>query len=346
MKPAWLKLAFLVVGVCVFSTPSYSEENEAWEDVVSRVLPSVVKIEAQSKTKTHLIRKSFGSGFLIHEDGYIVCSYHTIADVREATITFFDGEDTISEAIYGDAASDIAIIKVDPNLVEDLTPLQWGESETARVSQDIRAIGYPFGSDYSVTSGIISAKNRELGLRSHEDFIETDAVINSGNSGGPLINKEGRIIGVVDVMRYKSEKKSAEKSGINYAISSQIARFVSNQLITYQKVGRGHLGVHLRSITAEEKDFLGVSTGAAVRKLASQTSPAGNAGIEPDDIILDVNGVTVLSSQHLCLLIGTTAPRTQVTLAIQRGEETSQLEVTLGEQPDSADGGKTGQLPP
>jgi S1-C subfamily serine protease len=254
---------------------------------------------------------SLGSGVLISADGYVVTNSHVIGSPKaEVTVIFADKHEAPARIIGIDKATDLALVKVDK---PGQPPLKWGDSSQAKVAEWVLAIGSPYQLSHSVSLGIISALGRRnLGFSEYEDFIQTDAAINRGNSGGALVNARGELIGINTGIFSSSGGGGSE--GIGFAIPSNLARQVIGEIIEHGVVRRGSLGLMiLYPLTTQVAAQLGVSetTGAFVNEI-DRRSPAYKAGVEPGDIIISFNGETVVDPGHFVRLssdapIGSTA---------------------------------------
>src|SRR5687767_4579182 len=257
------------------------------------------------------LQRSLGSGVLISEDGYVVTNSHVIgSDKAEVTVIFSDKHEAPARIIGIDKATDLALVKVDK---PGQPPLKWGDSSKAKVAEWVLAIGSPYQLSHSVSLGIISALGRKnLGFSEYEDFIQTDAAINRGNSGGALVSARGELIGINTGIFSASGAGGSE--GIGFAIPSNLARRVIGEIIEHGVVRRGSLGrMMLYPLTTQVAAQLGVreTSGAYVNQI-ERRSPAYQAGLEPGDIIVSFNGQTVVDPGHFIRLssdapIGSTA---------------------------------------
>ena len=267
------------------------------------------------------LARSLGSGVLISEDGYVVTNSHVIgSDKAEVTVIFSDKHEAPARIIGIDKATDLALVKVDK---PGQPPLKWGDSSKAKVAEWVLAIGSPYQLSHSVSLGIISALGRKnLGFSEYEDFIQTDAAINRGNSGGALVSARGELIGINTGIFSSSGVGGSE--GIGFAIPSNLARRVIGEIIEHGVVRRGSLGqMMLYPLTTQVAAQLGVreTTGAYVNQI-DRRSPAYQAGLEPGDIIVSFNGQAVVDPAHFVQLvsdarIGTTA----TVVAIREGRQ-------------------------
>ena len=266
---------------------------------------------------------ALGSGFIISSDGFIVTNNHVIEDSDEITIEFFDGESLVATIIGRDEKTDIAVLKV-----ESETPLpfvQFGDSDIARVGDWVLAIGNPLGQGFSVSAGIISARNRSLS-GSYDDFIQTDAAINRGNSGGPLFNMDGDVIGVNTAII----SPNGGSIGIGFSMSSAVVSKVVNQLIEYGETRRGWLGVQIQDVTDDIAEALELEAvlGALVTDVLD--GPAREAGILPGDIIVTFDGIEVPDTRALVRMVGDAEVGKAVRVVVIREGKSQTILVDLG----------------
>ena len=246
----------------------------------------------------------------------------------------FDGgkKEYVAEVIGRDPKTDLAILKID---AKDLTPATLGDSDALEVGDVVLAIGNPFGIGQTVTSGIVSATGRGgLGIEEYEDFIQTDAAINPGNSGGALVDAEGRLVGINTAIY----SRTGGSMGLGFAIPSNLARSVMEQLITGGKIVRGHIGVGIQDINDELKKEFGVEDGVIVTSI-SPDSAAEKAGLKQGDVIVKLDGSAVADGRRLRLMVGKRAPGTEVKIDIVRDGKPQVFKLKLGNQPDSPLGG-------
>ncbi len=270
-------------------------------------------------------RSSRGSGFIIDPAGYIVTNHHVINGVDSIAVTFEDGESLDATVIGSDSKTDIALLKVEPNA--PLPFVRFGDSDTARIGDWVVAIGSPFGLGGSVSVGIISARNRDINSGPYDDYIQTDAAINRGNSGGPLFNLDGDVIGVNSAII----SPSGVSAGIGFAVPSALASNVVRQLREHGRTRRGWLGVAVQQVTDEiaESDGLDEAAGAMVSSVITD-GPADNAGVEVGDIILEFDGSPVEEWRDLPRMVAETEVGRTVRLKVWRGERFQTLGVELG----------------
>jgi serine protease Do len=235
---------------------------------------------------------SSGSGFAVSADGYILTNAHVVAGARQVTVRLLDRREFLARVVGTDPTTDIAVLKID---ARGLTPLPFGDSDSLQVGEIVLAVGNPLGESltFSVTSGIVSAKGRVLDLpnqsaRSIQDFIQTDAAINAGNSGGPLVNTHGEMVGINAALA----SPTGSYAGYGFAVPANLARRVMQQIVSRGRVARAILGISIRDATAEDAAYVGLSTirGVLVEDVGSADSPARAAGLRPGDVITAANG--------------------------------------------------------
>ena len=266
---------------------------------------------------------ALGSGFIISADGYIVTNNHVIDKADEVTVEFFEGGEAIAEVVGVDPKTDIAVLKVEMD--EPLPFVPWGDSDVARVGDWVMAIGNPLGQGFSVSAGIISARNREL-RGSYDDFIQTDAAINRGNSGGPLFNMDGEVIGVNTAIL----SPNGGSIGIGFAMSSSVVSKVVTQLQEFGETKRGWLGVRIQDMEPDVAEALGLAStdGALVTDVPD--GPAKEAGILSGDVILSFDGKDVEDIRNLVRIVGDTQVGKAVRVKVFRDGKTETLLVNVG----------------
>lgn len=273
--------------------------------------------------------RGVGSGFIISQDGYVMTNAHVVADADTIYVTLPDKREFKAKLIGSDKRTDVALLKIDAT---SLPRLPLGDSDKIRPGEWVLAIGSPFGLDNSVTAGIVSAKGRDTG--DYLPFIQTDVAVNPGNSGGPLINLRGEVIGI----NSQIYSRSGGYMGISFAIPIDEAMRVSEQLKTSGKVTRGRIAVAISDVTKEVADSLGL--GRARGALVGSVEPGGpaeKAGIEPGDIILKFNGRDIEKASDLPRMVGDTKPGTRVPLQVWRKGQARDVQITVTElEPDNA----------
>ncbi len=272
--------------------------------------------------------QALGSGFVISEDGFIVTNNHVIQGADEVLIEFFEGFELEAEIIGTDPNTDLALLKVESD--EPLDYVVWGDSEDSRVGDWVMAMGNPLGQGFSVSAGIVSARGRALS-GSYDDYIQTDAAINRGNSGGPLFNLEGEVIGVNTAIL----SPNGGSIGIGFAMSSRVAENVIDQLREFGETRRGWLGVRIQDVTADLAEGLGLDEERGALVTDVPEGPAMDAGMEAGDVILTFDGVDVGDTRGLVQQVGETPVGKEVRVIVFRDGGTETLWVTLGRREDA-----------
>ena len=269
---------------------------------------------------------ALGSGFIIDKQGLVVTNNHVIQGAEDIFVSVNGSKEYKAKVIGKDPYMDLAVLKIESN--EKFQPVSFGDSDKARIGDWVIAIGNPFGFGGTVTSGIISSRNRDIGLTRYDDFIQTDASINVGNSGGPLFNLDGEVIGINTAIIAPGSSGSI---GIGFAIPSNPASKVISQLIKYGETKRGWLGVRIQEVTKEiaEVEKLEKPEGALVASVAEK-SPADKSGIKAGDIILEFDGKKVDTMRTLPKLVAATEVGKRVTVKIWRNQKLISKKVTLG----------------
>ena len=355
------RIKFLLLAVFFtfsFSTFSNSKSVPAsFADLAERLMPSVVNISTTQTVVTNTNpfpfqfppgspfedmfkefgtpqeRKSsaLGSGFIIDEKGIVVTNNHVIQDAEDIIVRVNGDEEYKAKVVGADPLSDIAVLQLETK--DKFTPVAFGDSDKARIGDWVIAIGNPFGLGGTVTSGIISARNRSIGLSRYEDYIQTDASINSGNSGGPLFDMNGDVIGINTAILGRNGS-----IGIGFSIPANSAKIVIDQLIEFGETKRGWLGVRIQDVTAEiaEVEKLDEPRGALVASVA-ENSPSEKAGIKAGDIILEFNGVKINQMKELPAIVAKTKVGKNVKVKIWRNQRELTKNVLLGRLETSDD---------
>jgi len=354
-----LKILFVTILLIInFQVKSFSKEiPSSFADLAEKLMPSVVNISTTTTITTQSNpfpfqfppgspfedmfkefgapqeRKSsaLGSGFIIDEKGIVVTNNHVIQDAEDIIIRVNGDKEFKAKVIGSDPLSDIAILQLETK--EKFTPVKFGNSDNARIGDWVIAIGNPFGLGGTVTSGIISARNRSIGLSRYEDYIQTDASINSGNSGGPLFDMNGDVIGINTAILGRSGS-----IGIGFAIPSNSAKIVIDQLIEFGETKRGWLGVRIQDVTKEiaEVEKLDEPRGALVASVA-ENSPSDKAGVKAGDIILEFNGEKIKLMKELPMIVARTEVGKKVKVKIWRDKKEITKTITLGRLETSED---------
>ena len=350
---------FTLIFTLSFSVISNSKTiPSSFADLAEKLMPSVVNI---STTQTVVTRSNpfpnfqfppgspfedmfkefgtpqerqssaLGSGFIIDEEGIVVTNNHVIEGAEDIVVQV-NGEKKFKAKVIGaDPLSDIAVLQIETK--EKFVPVNFGDSDKARIGDWVIAIGNPFGLGGTVTSGIISARNRSIGLSRYEDYIQTDASINSGNSGGPLFDMNGDVIGINTAILGRSGNV-----GIGFSIPSNSAKIVIDQLIQFGETKRGWLGVRIQDVTKEIADVekLDKPKGALVASVAPN-SPSEKAGVKAGDIILEFNGKIIEQMKELPLIVARTEVGKKVKVKIWRNKKEIIKTITLGRLETSED---------
>ncbi|MEM8750478.1 MAG: DegQ family serine endoprotease [Pseudomonadota bacterium] len=282
--------------------------------------------------------QSLGSGFVIDPEGIIITNNHVIAEADEITIDFTDGTSLKASVIGTDAKTDIAVLKVEPD--KPLKAVQFGDSAGSRVGDWVMAIGNPFGQGSSVTLGIVSAINRDIRSGPYDNFIQTDAAINRGNSGGPLFNMNGEVIGINTAII----SPSGGSIGLGFSIPSSLAMGVIEQLREFGETRRGWLGVSIQPVTDDIAESLSMASarGALVAGLTPK-GPAKNSGIEVGDVILTFDGKTIAQMRDLPRIVAETPVGKSVDVVVLRKGKEETISVTLGRLEDSETNAKASE---
>ena len=351
-------LTFLVLNFGFINFSNAKPIPDSFADLAERLMPSVVNISTTQTIKTNgnqlpfqfppgspfeemfkdfnqpTERKasSLGSGFIIDKNGTIITNNHVIKNAEDIVVRVGDKEYE-AKVLGADPYSDLAVLKIEAK--EKFKPVKFGDSDKARVGDWVVAIGNPFGLGGTVTSGIISARNRDINLTRYDDFIQTDASINQGNSGGPLFNLNGDVIGINTAIIAPGQSGSI---GIGFAIPSNAASNVIAQLIKYGETKRGWLGVRIQQVTKEIADVekLKNTEGALVASVGER-SPAEKAGLKAGDIILKFDGKKIDTMRALPKLVSNTEVGKTVKLEIWRNKKLITKKLTLGRLESSDD---------
>jgi len=354
-----IKNLFIILFALSFTSQVLAKDAPAsFADLAEKLMPSVVNISTTTTVTTNSnpfpgfqfppgspfedmfkefgtpqTRKSaaLGSGFIIKESGIVITNNHVIQNAEDILVRV-DGDKEYKATVVGaDPLSDIAVLQIDSK--EKFTPVKFGNSDQARIGDWVIAIGNPFGLGGTVTAGIISARNRSIGLSRYEDYIQTDASINSGNSGGPLFDMNGDVIGINTAILGKGGS-----IGIGFSIPSNDAKRVVNQLIEFGETKRGWLGVRIQVVSEEiaEVEKLDEPRGALVASVA-ENSPSDKAGIKAGDIILEFNNTKIKEMKELPIIVAQTEVGKTVDVKIWRNKKEINKKIKLGRLETSED---------
>jgi serine protease Do len=331
------------------AAPAIPKELTSYRDIVKKVLPAVVSVESRAKAgrrgrpapdnpfggaaegdDSGPARIGFGSGFLVDPKGVVLTNFHVVDGADEVLVQLRDGRKFTSKTIKTDPKTDLAIIKLDAKAA--LPYLEFGDSSAMEIGDRVLAVGAPFGLTGSVTHGIISAKGRSLHMNMYEDFLQTDAAINPGNSGGPLVNLEGKVIGIDAAIK----SRSGGFQGVGMAIASNLAQNVMEQLLKNGVVRRGYLGVQIKDVAdADVAARLGMAkdqVGVLVSRVFPDT-PGAKAGLKNGDVILKLAGKPVPDGKELQGIVARLPVGKPAEVAILRDGQPKSLNVTIEEQP-------------
>lgn len=307
----------------------------SFADLAEKLTPSVVNISSFSQSETENgegntpLSESLGSGFIIDGNGYIITNNHVVDKAESISITLSDNTKTEARVIGKDPKTDLALIKIETK--RPLNAVKFGDSDKIRVGDWVLAIGNPFGLGSSVTAGIVSAKSRDIESGPYDSFIQTDASINQGNSGGPMFNLQGEVIGISSTIF----STTGASQGVGFAIPANLAGWVISQLKEHGEVKRGWIGIKIQPNTPEIADSLGISAnqGVVVSGVTEQ-GPAQKAGLQAGDIVLSFNRQPIDNTKNLSRLIAETKIGTPAPIEIWRSGQKQTLTVPIELMPE------------
>lgn len=307
----------------------------SFADLAEKLTPSVVNISSFSQSETENgegntpLSESLGSGFIIDGNGYIITNNHVVDKAESISITLSDNTKTEARVIGKDPKTDLALIKIETK--RPLNAVKFGDSDKIRVGDWVLAIGNPFGLGSSVTAGIVSAKSRDIESGPYDSFIQTDASINQGNSGGPMFNLQGEVIGISSAIF----STTGASQGVGFAIPANLAGWVISQLKEHGEVKRGWIGIKIQPNTPEIADSLGISAnqGVVVSGVTEQ-GPAQKAGLQASDIVLSFNRQPIDNTKNLSRLIAETKIGTPAPIEIWRSGQKQTLTVPIELMPE------------
>jgi serine protease Do len=341
----WLHALAAGMIVCLIGAASQSAaSNDGYADLVARLWPAVVNItvrttapipssEAVSGARTEAGSEAdfVGSGFIVDRSGYIVTNRHVVINAFSIMVTLSDGTRLPAKVIGHPPAIDIALLKVDPKHL--LPTVEFADSEAVHVGDKVLAIGNPLGFGETVTSGIVSALNRNTGESPYDNFIQTDAAINHGNSGGPLFNLQGKVIGV-NTELVTPNAAITGSIGLGLAIPSDDVAFAIAELRKYGRVRPGWIGARLQQITPDLANaFHLAGTGGALVAAADQGGPAEGAGIRPGDVVQTFNGRAPTDARALMRMIAESPLGDEAVVEVRRGDEERRVQIAIREYP-------------
>ncbi|GHV47901.1 protease [Synergistales bacterium] len=358
----------VIIGVLLFACPGFAASRQVDNpvvDIVKNFSSAVVNIDVEAMQRRSASPMPFndprfrhffgddikefsrsvpmkgrGSGFVVSKDGQILTNNHVVAGAEKITVTLSDGKTYPAEVLGKDPTFDLAVIKIKPD--NDLAVLRLGDSDTIDVGEWVVAIGNPYGLEHTVTVGVISAKNRSIHARdvNFDGFLQTDAAINPGNSGGPLIDMDGKVVGInTAILPYAQ--------GLGFAIPVNMAKQIMNDLVSYGKVKRGWLGISVQNLSKEFAEAYGVKeeSGVIVGDVFKD-SAAERAGLQRGDVITEVGGEKVKDIQWFVNKIRSLTPDDSVKLKVVRSGNSLDLTAKLAERPDTEDGDSPSQENP
>lgn len=307
----------------------------SFADLAEKLTPSVVNISSFSQSETENgegntpLSESLGSGFIIDGNGYIITNNHVVDKAESISVTLSDNIKTEARVIGKDPKTDLALIKIETK--HPLNAVKFGDSDKIRVGDWVLAIGNPFGLGSSVTAGIVSAKSRDIESGPYDSFIQTDASINQGNSGGPMFNLQGEVIGISSAIF----STTGASQGVGFAIPANLAGWVISQLKEHGEVKRGWIGIKIQPNTPEIADSLGISAnqGVVVSGVTEQ-GPAQKAGLQAGDIVLSFNRQPIDNTKNLSRLIAETKIGTPAPIEIWRSGQKQTLTVPIELMPE------------
>jgi serine protease Do len=360
---ALLALAVLVQAVPALARPA----PDSFADMAEKLLPAVVNVsttqtvqspqdmpempqfppgspfeeffrdffDRQQQPNQQRRATSLGSGFVIDEAGFIVTNNHVIADADKVTVRLHDDTEFEAEIVGRDPKTDLALLKITPGDYK-LTAVGWGDSDNSRVGDWVLAIGNPFGLGGTVTAGIVSARARDINAGPYDDFLQTDASINRGNSGGPMFNMDGEVVGINTAIY----SPSGGSIGIGFAVPSALAKPVIEQLKEHGRTRRGWLGVRIQLVTDEIAESLGLdkARGALVASV-TETGPADKGGIKAGDIVLKFDGKDVADMRRLPRIVAATRINEEVPVELWRDGKKVTVQVKVGELEEAEEAG-------
>ena len=335
--------AATILAAVLASAAAAHDGKLTFAPVLKKVTPAVVNIEVGARVRTDprmrfffrempnfRLRQGGGAGVIIDADeGHVVTNHHVVDSADDISVTLQDGREFEAELVGSDPATDIALLKID---AEDLNELALGDSDKLAVGDFVVAIGNPFELGHTVTSGIVSALGRDGINSSYQDFIQTDAAINRGNSGGALVDLDGRLVGINSVI----VTPTGASAGLGFAVPSNTVRFVTDQLADTGEVQRGLLGVHIDRVPQQDAELLGLKSarGVVVETVMPDTA-AEAAGIEAGDVIVSLNEREIANPRELVARVANTPAGTDVEIGIVRDGKRKTLEATIGTQRDA-----------
>ena len=347
------KLGSIVVIALAAMTSQVNAQSgfPSFADLAERLLPTVVNISTIQKSEKidvslpedtdgetaaaqmdtengGVLRQTLGSGFIIDEQGYIITNYHVIENASSVNVVLFDNTEVEADIIGGDEKTDLALIKIDPPF--ELSKAVFGNSDELRIGDWVLSIGNPFGLGGSVSAGIVSAKSRDIAAGPYDNFIQTDASINQGSSGGPMFNMKGEVVGINTALF----STTGNSMGVGFAIPINTAGWIISQLEQTGKVKRGWIGIKIQSNNLETEETMNLKNHQGVVVSAvTEESPAAKAGIAVGDVILNLGEKEITRSKDFSRLVAESPIGKEIALLVWRNGEIMTLNVLVEEMP-------------
>jgi len=339
VKPAVVSVRVKIDASKRNKESSSTRHKDSPPDVFSRRLGPSEQPGAKSSSRGRSFLTGQGSGFFISSDGYAVTNFHVVEKADNVEVSLDDGRVFTAKVIGADERSDIALVKVDG---AGKLPFVTFADDTPRIGDWVIAVGNPFGLGGSVTAGIVSARGRDIGAGPYDDFLQIDAAVNRGNSGGPTFDTDGNVIGVNTAI----VSPTGGSVGIAFAIPAMTVKAVVTQLKDTGKVTRGWIGVQLQEVTTDLAEGLGISgTRGALVAEPQPGAPAAKSGIESGDVIVSINGKEAHDSREVARTISTLRPGTSATIGVLRKGEEKSFDITLGNLPEQREANAATELP-
>ena len=344
-------ILFLCLSFLFLESAVARPAPDGFADVAAKILPSVVSVNVdktvnndklrdmpldnplngllQKDTATSRYDKAVGAGFIVDPSGLVMTNYHVLDKAENIIVTDHNGKEYTAEIVGFDKKTDIALLKIAADT--SIKAVKLGNSDDARVGDWILAVGNPFGLGNSVSSGIISARSRDINFGPYDDYIQTDAPLNHGNSGGPMFNMKGEVIGINTAIF----SPQGGNIGIGFAIPSNMARWVAENLIRYGKIRRGMLGIKIQSLNREIAESIGITYGKGVLIAAIDAkSPADIAGLKVGDVIVKYDGAVIKAPKQLTKMVAESKIGSKVKVAVLRNRRETVFTVTVAEMSD------------